>query len=427
MAFLSVQSVEKNGIHYHFIPTDKFKTITLVAKLKAPLNRETITKRALLPYVIQQGTVQYPSEKQLQEKLDNLYGALFHVTTTKKGEQNILHFQLELANEKFVGEANNITNEALQLFHEIIFSPLIKDDKLPKDIITREKRQLENKIKSIYDQKIAYANKRLIEEMFVDEPFSLHTDGYIEDLPSIQSENLADYYKTILKEDQFDLYVLGDFNAQSMQQTVTSLFKRGIVTSNQEKKNVSKSTEPIQPKRITEADAIQQAKLHIGYRTNILYEDDAYSALQVFNGLFGAFPNSKLFLNVREKHSLAYYIASRLESHIGLLLVYSGVDSAEYERTLSIVEDQFEQLRTGNFTDDELASVQNLIINNIKETLDHPLGTIELLYQQVIGEKNLSPDEFIKEIKEVTREDILEVAEQIQLDTIYILAREVGE
>src|SRR5699024_11859230 len=165
--------------------------------------------------------------------------------------------------------------------------------------------------------------------------------------------------------------------------------------------------------RIVESTAIQQAKLHIGYRTNILYKDDQYAALQVFNGLFGAFPNSKLFLNVREKHSLAYYIASRIESHIGLLMVYGGVETSEYENTYTIIAQQLEEIRQGNFTETELTGVQELIVSNVKETLDHPGGTIELLYQQVLGKKQLTPQLFIKQIEQVTKEAVIKVANEI--------------
>lgn len=427
MGHLKMKTINEGNINFHLVPTEKFKTITFVAKLKAPLARETVTKRALLPYVLKQGTDKYPSEKELQMKLDELYGALLHVTTTKKGNYNIIHFQLEIANEKFVDQADQITNDALQLFHHVIFSPLIEDGKFNEQIVAREKKQLENKINSVYDNKIAYANERLIDEMFAEEPFSLHTDGYVEDLQSLDSENLAKYYHEMITNDDFDLYILGDFVVNEMEEQVTSLFTRDAATKNLEAQAENIQPQSVEAKKLVESDTIHQAKLHIGYRTNILYKDETYSALQVFNGLFGAFPNSKLFLNVREKHSLAYYIASRVESHAGLLLVYSGVENTEYDRTYSIIEEQLEELRKGNFTDADLKSVQDLIISNIKETLDHPAGTIELLYQQVVGKKELPLENIIDEINSVTKNEVIEVAKQINLDTIYVLAGEVGE
>src|SRR5699024_11640478 len=135
-------------------------------------------------------------------------------------------------------------------------------------------------------------------------------------------------------------------------------------STNVEKKHPQTRDEDVQ--FVTEKQSIQQAKLQLGYRTNTTYQDEDYPALQVFNGLYGAFPNSKLFLNVREKHSLAYYIASRIESHIGLLMVYGGVETSEYENTYTIIAQQLEEIRQGNFTETELTGVQELIVSNVK-------------------------------------------------------------
>lgn len=421
------KTINKEHIQFHFVPTTKFKTITIVAKFKAPLSRDTVTKRALLSSVLKRGTKHYPSEMALQKKLDELYGAVLYMTTAKKGSHHIVHFQLEIANDKFIEQATNVTEEALQLLQEVIFSPHMENNKFPADIIEREKRRLENKIESIYDQKIAYANERMIDEMFENERFSIHSDGYVEDLPSIDHENLTAYYEEMITKDALDIYVLGDFQIETMQSKVTSLFQRKAPVHHVISNETEASSKRKEPKRIIETDSIHQAKLHMGYRTNIVYKDEAYSALQVFNGLFGAFPNSKLFVNVREKHSLAYYIASRIESHAGLLLVYSGVENSEYERTSSIIEAQLEAIRQGDFTEAELANVKDLLTSNIKETLDHPGGTIELLYQQVVGDKLLSPATLMNEINRVTKEEVIEVAKQINLDTIYVLAGEVDE
>lgn len=426
MSEITVNKYKENNIQLHLIPSDKFKTITVVVKFKAPLEQRTVTKRSLIPFVLQQGTATYPSEKQLRMKLDELYGAILQIDRTKKGTNHIIHFQLEFANEKFINSTNNLTDEALQLLYEIIYKPRVADSGFNESVIQREKRQLENKIKSIYDNKIAYANERLIDEMYENEPYSIKKDGYIEDLQTIDGKNLYAYYKQMLLEDDIDIYVLGDFTSEEMKNKVTALFSRNRAEE-QTKVIKKEKVEHTKPKKIVEHDSINQAKLHIGYRTNCTYSDEEYPALQVFNGLFGGFPNSKLFLNVREKHSLAYYIASRIESHIGLLIVYSGVETAEHERTYTIIEEQFEQLRSGQFTDIDLETVKDLIISQIKETLDHPAGTIEILYQQAVAETEMSPQSLIQKITRVTKEEVIEIANKITLDTIYVLAGEAGE
>lgn len=419
------KSTFENNIHFHTIPNKKFKTVNIIVKCKAALNRDTVTKRALLPYVLQQGTKNYPSEKQLMMKLDELYGAILSIDGVKKGNNHIISFRLEFANQKFIHNESTIMEEALQLLKEIIFSPRLDGDAFPEKVVEREKLTLKNKINSIYDDKIAYANMRLIDEMCENELFQIHTKGYEEDLHTIHAKNLYSYYQSILKTDRMDIYILGDFDEEKMNETLISTFKRDSVDELPEITEHPKELK--ESKEVIETQPIQQAKLHIGYRTNCIYKDESYFALQVFNGLFGGFPSSKLFINVREKNSLAYYVASRIESHKGLLFVFSGIEGGNYQKAREIIDEQMQAMKEGNFTDSEVEEVKELIISEIQETLDHSQGIIELLYQQVIGKKNLSPAQFIENIKKVSKEEIIAVAEKIVRDTVYLLTNEGAE
>lgn len=419
------KKVQKDGITFHFIPNKKFKTVNIVMKCKGYLNRDTITKRALLPFVLEQGTKQYPTEKLLMKKLDELYGAVLSISGAKKGSNHILHFQLEVANQRFIENETTIMQEALQLFKEIIFEPNRDAHGFKESVVTREKATLKSAIESIYDNKVAFANRRLIDHMCEGERFSIHTSGYEEDLAHITGENLSTYYDTLLSSDEMDLYVLGDIDVTEVEKQVTQIFSR----PKQEKvptlpeESVTKRSDV---QTIVETQPIQQAKLHLGYRTNCTYQDKEYAALQIFNGLYGGFPNSKLFLNVREKHSLAYYASSQIESHKGLLFVISGIEVSDNEKAEKIISEQFAEMQAGNFTEEEVAEIKNLMISGLQETLDNPHGMIELLYQQVVGNKDMPPEELISHIQQVTKEDVLQVAKKVELDTVYLLTNEQG-
>src|SRR5690625_3216699 len=188
----------------------------------------------------------------------------------------------------------------------------------------------------------------------------------------------------MLQEDQLDIYIVGDFKEQMMIDKITAAIDK---QSNPQLRNEQEevTNQPSTIDEVIEEQNIQQAKLHLGYRTNCVYRDDNYFALQVFNGLFGGFPSSKLFINVREKNSLAYYANSRIESHKGLLFVFCGIDGDNFEQTRRIIDEQMVAMRKGNFTEETLEETKQLVINQLLETLDHPQGIIELLYQQVIA------------------------------------------
>ncbi len=60
MGIISENVIDLKGIKLHVVPTNKYKTNTIVFKMKSPLNKENITKRALLPHVLQSNSKKYP-------------------------------------------------------------------------------------------------------------------------------------------------------------------------------------------------------------------------------------------------------------------------------------------------------------------------------------------------------------------------------
>ncbi|WP_156289119.1 EF-P 5-aminopentanol modification-associated protein YfmF [Oceanobacillus salinisoli] len=418
--------LNEQGIDLHFIQSKKYKTINIIAKLKAPLDRESITTRALLPYILKQGTKSYPSRRDLQLKLDDLYGAVLSVDGGKKGENHILTFRLELANPKFIPEESSIMEEGIALFSELLFHPNVKDNGFDRKIFEREKDTLKQKMNAIKDDKMQYANMRLIDEMCKGEPYELHVHGYEEDLNQLTAENVYQYYRNSLQEDKMDLYILGDFNEDEVRKLITSAIKRDDVSLG-EVSDIKKGKGNIKSKEVIEKQNVQQAKLHIGYRTNTTFKDEDYYALQVFNGIFGGFPSSKLFINVREKNSLAYYASSRMESHKGLLFVFSGIAPDDYEKARDIIREQMTAMKNGDITEEELEETKELIINQLLETMDHPQGLVELLYQQVLGEKTISPNELLGHIRNVTKDQVVQAAQKVEEDTVYLLTSEGGQ
>lgn len=427
MNIIKEEVLDLNGFTLHVVPTKKYKTINIVAKFKAPLSRETITKRALLPYILRQGTERHPSRREIQSKLDDLYGAVLSIDGAKKGDNHIISLRMELANQKFIPHESSILDDAIELLNEVMFHPNVKKHAFLSDILDREKETLKKKMSAIIDNKMSYANMRLIDEMCAGETYQLHVHGYKEDLADITPENLYDYYQQLIKNDDLNIYVLGDFDPKEMKSKIENVIKREKKDNSADLQSDSQTVKRHdQPQVVIEKQNIQQAKLHLGFRTHCTFADDDYFALQVFNGIFGGFPSSKLFINVREKNSLAYYAASRFESHKGLLLVFSGIAPNDYEKAKEIIELQMTAMKNGDFTEETLQETKELIVNQLLETMDQAQGIIELLYQQVLGNKKLPSEQLIAQIKQVTKEDVINIAEKIEEDTVYLLTSEGG-
>ncbi|WP_175073158.1 EF-P 5-aminopentanol modification-associated protein YfmF [Terribacillus sp. AE2B 122] len=407
------------GATLHLIPTKKYKTISIAVKLQAPLERETITARALLPYVLQQGTASLSDARALRLKLDDLYGAILSISGTKKGEKHIITLRLDVANENYLSDRTPLFERAVNLLREILFEPKVENGAFTESIVSRETQTLKQKMVALKDDKMSYANMRLIDEMCKDESYSLHVHGYEEELKDMDGIKLYGFYEKMLKQDKMDIYILGDVESELAEKAVQPFLERDVSPIEERAASVHPTSADVQ--EVIETQDVQQAKLHLGYRTNIRYDDPDYAALQVFNGLFGGFPSSKLFRNVREKHSLAYYAASRFESHKGLLFVFSGIDPKDYQKAKEIIDAQLASMQAGEFEGSEVEEVKDLIVSQILETIDNPAGHIETLYQQVMGNKNITIEQMLDTIQQVTTEDVLQVAKKVQLDTVYLL------
>ncbi|GAE91553.1 Zinc protease [Gracilibacillus boraciitolerans JCM 21714] len=228
--------IQQDGYDVHFIHTKKFKTIHLSLKFMAKLTRENVTKRALLPYVLQQGTKNFPTAIKLRQHLDELYGTVLAIDSSKKGENHILTIRLELPNEQYIAGSQDLLDKGISFLKEVIYQPKVVKQSFDPTIVEREKQTLKNKIEALKEDKMNFANNRLIEEMCKDEAYRLRVHGYEEDLEAITAENLYAYYEEILKNDHLDVFVLGDINDLNVEKKVTDLVKSNRKQSSIKKK-----------------------------------------------------------------------------------------------------------------------------------------------------------------------------------------------
>ncbi|MGF2615717.1 insulinase family protein [Rossellomorea vietnamensis] len=409
----------KSGYSLHIVQTDKYKTNTLVWRMKSPLKADEVTPRGLLPHVLQSSSKKYPSTTALRSYLDELYGANFFVDLAKKGEYHVMSFSIEVANEKFLKDSEPLLRKGLQFLADVVMAPNVEQNSFHTETVEKEKKNQKVRIQSVFDDKMRYANSRLVEEMCKGEPYSLHPNGILEQVEKTSAESLYKYYQEAIQNDEIDLYVIGDVDTEEAEKMCEEIFS--LQNRNAEIIQDTTSAPAEDVNEVIERLDVKQGKLNIGYRTNVAYGADDYWALQVFNGVFGGFSHSKLFINVREKASLAYYAASRLESHKGLMMVMSGIDGKNYDQAVTIIKEQMQAMKNGDFTEGDIQQTKAVIRNQLLETIDTPRGIVEILYHNVISGQRIELDHWLESIEKVTKEEITAVAQKVNMDTIYFL------
>lgn len=137
--------------------------------------------------------------------------------------------------------------------------------------------------------------------------------------------------------------------------------------------------------------------------------------------LYGGCVTSKLFLNVREKLSLCYYVGSRLSTHKGLLTVTSGIDVKNYERALAEITAQLDAVRTGDFTDGELQAAIRSVASDLRATADAPDALAWYWLNRTVQGLDIDPAEMAALVEEVTRTDVTDIAAGVVCDCVYLL------
>ena len=409
-----------NGINVYRIKTDKFKTNSVNFFFLDTLNRGNVTKNALVPAVLRRGCRQYATFRDIALRLEELYGTSFDCGVAKKGECHVIQFYMEFLADKYTLDNKSLFESAFELLYEIIYQPVSENGAFREEYLAQEKDNLKKLIESRVNDKMQYSVDRCFEEMCKGEPYGLYEYGYVSDLEAVGPKDLYAHYRDMLENYPLQVYLAGDMNDETVRGVVEKL---SDIKRKQPKTlnccNIEKELNGV--KNVTEKMNITQGKLTLGFRTNTSAASTDYYKLMVYNGILGGGIHSKLFQNVREKASLAYYAYSRLDRFKGLMVISSGIDVKNKDKAEKIIMEQLEEIKKGNISDYEYESTMKTIETGIKSLMDSQIQIVDYYLSQAVSETGDSFSAIADKVKRVTKQDVVDVAKKIQLDTVYFL------
>ncbi len=410
------------GINLNLIRTDKFKSNILSFYFTLPLDREGVTTNALLPLVLKRGTKELETSLKIQRKLEELYGSNLSINVDKKGETQTIRFTIEGPKGSYVNDGKYIIH-MIELLKSIIYDPYLEKGVFSQQYVEQEKEILKRLIEGKINDKREYAIYRCIEEMCKNEKFSIYPLGYVEDLEEIDSNTLYKNYEKILYQAPVEIFYVGEYDKELESYLIDSFKfpKKNIIEIERES-----ITGSVQTKNMIYEDMdITQGKLVIGYRTGIPYEDHLYNGLMVASDILGGGPNSKLFRNVREAESLAYYIGTSIYKYKSIMLIDGGIEFENFEKTIGIIRSQIDAMKSGIFTNEDMDISKKSIKTSMESIYDSAFLISEYFFSKVLTKDSRSLEETIGDIEKVTKEEVIEASNKINADTIYFL-RHIG-
>ena len=411
------------GLTLNSVRSDKFKTSCMSISLLTQLSAETASMNALIPYVLRRGTAHYDNIEALSNRLDELYGTMIEPVIRRIGEIQCIGFFSSFPEAAWLPEGSSVLKDVVSLLAEMLLSPATRGGLLIRDYVDSEKEKLADLIRSRINDKRLYAKVRCLEEMCCYEDVAVGRLGSAEDCASIKYKKLTQQYHNLLQTSPVEIFYCGRESAE----TVSALLKEAFCTMPRGELNydigtdISMNSLDAEPRYHEDHLDVTQGKLVLGYRLGEIMENPDLPALMVFNAVYGSGVTSKLFNNVREKLSLCYYASSSLDRAKGLMFVNSGIEFDNFEIAKDEIIRQLDDVKNGAISDDELNWAKAGIISDLSSMLDSQYELEGFYFTNLVEGLEISPDELSYLVGEVTKEDVMAVAQSTELDMIYFL------
>ena len=408
-----------NGVNIHYIKTEKFKTNYISFNFVTALDKDSVHYNSMLPLILMRGCAKYPTQAEINKRLQYLYSGDIAARNSAFGEYHIFGFKANMVNNRFASDID-VELETVNLLCQMIFEPYLTDGAFDIAYTEGEKINLIDTIEAEINEKGKHAINRLMSEMCKNEVFGISKLGTVKDVKSITSASLYEAYKRALKEYPIEIFFVGDGDFDKIAECFENAFK-GMERNPIKIEEATLVEEVKEVKHVTDIENVKQGKLVLGFRTGYKPSDNEYHLMQLFNEIYGSSPVAKLFLNVREKMSLCYYCRSIINQRNGIMLVSSGIEAKNKEIAQKAILEQLDMIKNGNVTEEELNSAKKSLRNGYLQIYDSAEAMEVWAFFRGICNISTTPYKECEKIENATVEQIRRVASRIKLDTVYFL------
>lgn len=408
------------GMRTCCLKTDRFRTNRFTVSFLLPKSAQRIAAEHLLTALLTNSCARYPDFTAFGRRLAMLYGAHVSGETTDLGDAHALRFSVDYLADRFTLGGESIAAQCAQLLCTMIFEPRLTGGLFDEKEFASEQRQLLEDVQAKINDKIGYARSRMWETMFAGSPCGLPEAGGEDAVRAVTNRQVVEAWEHMLRTGEIVLFYVGDRDPEEC----FGVFDRYLSAVERQPVPVAVGHEPLGERPVntlTESMDLVQGKLVLGMRTNVRVGDPMYFPMRTAIDLWGGGVYSLLFTKVREQMSLCYYCSARYHPLVGAAVVNSGIETENFEKARDAILAQLSDLQAGNFDDSILQSSQRSFSNLMKTLYDSP-ATLDAWYFMRIAEKTgYTVESFCEQILSVTREQVIEAAGNIQLDTVYLL------
>lgn len=405
-----------DGVYFSKITDERYKKNIISVRFFETADDATATDNVIVPNILSKSSGRYPTYKQLQNKLSVLYAASVSGVSTMVHDLHCNGLSAYYLDDVYALSGEKMTEEITDILIDCLFNPVLENGVFPEKTVALEKQTVIDEIEALINDKRAYAADKAVEIMCKGEPAAVKSKGTVERAKALTPADAYAAYERLLHNTHCEILCVGcnDFSVveEKMKEAFSKISRTGINEYSIKKSPIKESTE-----EVVEKMSVTQSKMVIGFKSHL--EDTA--ALIMLQKIYGGTTTSKLFMNVREKMSLCYYCSASYNPEKGLIPVQCGVENANIEKAREEIIRQLDEIKNGNFTDEDITFAEMSVKNSYKSVNDSASGVLGWYFNRIIIDDIITPEEAVEKYIGISRERIIAAAKSLVLDTVYIL------
>ena len=405
-----------DGVYFSSITDKRYKKNLISVAFSTQLSEDTATENVIVPVLLTKCNSKLPTYKAFNNKMSRLYASGIGGTAGRQYDLQTISFGAYYLDDIYALSGEKMTGIMTDILIDCLTSPVTENGVFSEKFVELEKKTVIDNIETAINDKRSYAIERAMKTICKGEPASVCSYGTVEKAKLITPDSAYKAYRRMLETMPCEIICTGCSDFDGVAEKFAAAFEKA---GRHDIENTTIALSPVktQTEEVTERLTVNQSKLVLGFKSHS--DDDA--ALVLLQKIFGGTTSSKLFRNVREKMSLFYYCSAARNDLKGIMLVNSGVENENIEKTKEAVIDQLEEIKNGNFTNEDINFAEMAIKNDFKSVADSA-GNVSNWYFDCIRKNDIvTPEEKLGRYLGVSKERIIAAAKSMVLDSVYVL------
>ena len=408
----------KDNLTLHFVPTNKFKIVTMNVVFQGAVDNAEISNLVILTQLFNESCEKYPDYQSLTAYTEYLYRLDFSFVETHYCESDSFCARLSFIAPRYLEPNFDIVNKVLDLVNQIVYHPLIKDGVFDAKTFAHVQQNVLVKYRQIEDVKEQYMEQHLNDYLLEDHPYKHRSVGNYEELAKATPASVYACYLKLLQR-PIDVYIVGDVDETEIKMALNNHLMPGSMVTH------PRFRVPLPDNQKANYEVTKhfmQSVLAMVYLLPEVPDAKCTAIARVFNMIFGGSGSSKLFKVVREEHNFCYSISSLMRVLSDSMVVMAGIDAKNRDETLKLVNAQLQAIADGKISDEEMLFAKETLKTIYQTFEDNGTSIINaIINDQIIKTAYQNPQIKAALIDSVTKADVIEFAKQTRLSYTFFL------